>query len=128
MDPKLLENLKNFDKENIPPEVIDKIEPYIDDPNFQPEIILKASKAAHGLCKWARAMYFFDKSYRVVVPKKQQLAQSQAIAKAADDALQNKKNELQIIIDNLNSLIEKHDAAVKEKEDLQNSVQDCTNQ
>lgn len=38
---KFLDSLFNYDKDNIPPETIKKIEPYISNPNFTPEAISK---------------------------------------------------------------------------------------
>ena len=38
---KFLDSLFSYDKDNIPVEIIKKIEPYINNPNFTPEAILK---------------------------------------------------------------------------------------
>lgn len=54
---KLLDDMSNFDKDNIPAHIISQIEPFYNDPNFTPEIIEKASKACKAMCMWARAMY-----------------------------------------------------------------------
>ena len=43
---KLLKRLIEFDKDNIPPEIITRLMPYIKTPEFEPEKIKKASKAA----------------------------------------------------------------------------------
>lgn len=53
--------LQTFDKDNIPPAVVEKLKPYIDNPDFDPEKVAKASKAAYGLCSWVRAMESYDK-------------------------------------------------------------------
>lgn len=41
-------NLKNYDKEHIPPEVIKALAPYIAKENFNPEAIKAKSEAAAG--------------------------------------------------------------------------------
>ena len=55
-DTKFLPNLEKYDKDNIAPEIIAKAKPYTERDDFDPKIILKASKAAAGLCKWIHAM------------------------------------------------------------------------
>lgn len=56
-----LQKLQTYDKDNIPPEVIAKIRPYMDNPDFEPEVVKKASKAAFGLVSWVRAMEAYDR-------------------------------------------------------------------
>jgi SET domain-containing protein len=35
--------------------------PYVSMPDFEPEVVKKASKAAFGLCCWVRAMEAYDR-------------------------------------------------------------------
>lgn len=56
-----LQKLQTYDKDNIPPEVIVKIRPYMENPDFEPEVVKKASKAAYGLVSWVRAMEAYDR-------------------------------------------------------------------
>ena len=51
---KFLESLFKFDKDNIPESCITKIGPYMDNPNFIPSAVEKASKACTSLCLWVR--------------------------------------------------------------------------
>ena len=54
-DPKkLLADLFEFDRDNIPDRIIQKIEPYINNENFTPELIKKASVACEAMCMWTR--------------------------------------------------------------------------
>ena len=57
-----LQKLQTYDKDNIPVEVITRIKPYIDNPQFDPDVVAKASKAAYGLVCWVRAMEAYDRS------------------------------------------------------------------
>ncbi|CAL1529524.1 unnamed protein product [Lymnaea stagnalis] len=60
-DMKFLEQLREFDKDNIPIENIKKIrKQYITNPDFDPDKIKLASTACEGLCKWVRAMDKYD--------------------------------------------------------------------
>ena len=56
---------QEYDKDNIPPEIVQKIRPYMDKEEFKPEVVQKASKAAYGLCQWVRAMEAYDRVAKV---------------------------------------------------------------
>merc|ERR1712194_63293 len=57
-DPKkLLDNLFNFDRDNIPETVIQKITSYMDREDFDPAAIKRASIACEAMCMWTRAMF-----------------------------------------------------------------------
>ena len=57
-----LQKLQTYAKDHIPPEVIVKTRPYMDNPDFEPEVVKKASRAAYGLVSWVRAMEAYDRS------------------------------------------------------------------
>merc|ERR1719387_1339582 len=75
---KLLERLKEYDKDNISPAVIKKIEPYIEREDFDPAAIRKASVACEAMCMWVRAMHTYDKVAKAVEPKRQALKAAEA--------------------------------------------------
>lgn len=52
----LLKNCQNYEKDKIPQELIDKLKPLIEAPEYEDSVLQKASKAAWGLAKWVRAM------------------------------------------------------------------------
>lgn len=60
-DAQFLPKLQEYDKDNIPPAIVEKIRPYVEMPEFTPENVKKASKAAYGLCCWVRAMEAYDR-------------------------------------------------------------------
>ena len=64
-DANFLLGLQQYDKDNIDPAIVTKIRPYMEDPNFQPDTVKKASKAAYGLCCWVRAMEAYDRVAKV---------------------------------------------------------------
>lgn len=64
-DSTFLPSLKNFDKDNIDAKIIDKIRVFLQIPEFAPEVVKKASKAAYGLCCWVRAMESYDRVAKV---------------------------------------------------------------
>jgi hypothetical protein len=77
-DSYFLESLKAFDKDNIDPEIIQKLQPIITKEDFDPKKVLKVSKAAFGLASWVRAMDTYDRVAKVVGPKKQALGEAEA--------------------------------------------------
>lgn len=52
----LLTSCKEFKKDEIKPETIEKLRPIIDSPNYDDKVLKNASLAAFGLGKWVRAM------------------------------------------------------------------------
>lgn len=103
-DSGFLQSLRDFDKDNIDPKIIAKLRPYIANPEFAPEKILQASKAAYGLCCWCRAMEAYDRVAKVVGPKKIKLAESEAALAIVMGALREKQAELKVVLDKLAAL------------------------
>jgi len=112
-DSDFLNSLRSYDKDNIDPKIIARIKPYIDNPDFLPEKILQASKAAYGLCCWARAMEAYDRVAKVVAPKRARLAEAEGELAIVMTALRKKQAELKAVLDKLAAL----DADLAEKRD-----------
>jgi dynein heavy chain len=66
-DVNFMRSLEEFDKDNIPDAVIKKLRRYIDDPNYQPDVVAKQSRAAMSLCMWTRAMDVYNRCVCVCV-------------------------------------------------------------
>jgi dynein heavy chain len=49
---KFLDNLKNYDKDNVHENCRREVQVYLNDPAFKPELVANQSKAAAGLCSW----------------------------------------------------------------------------
>ena len=125
-DPKFLQSLHDFDKDNIPQPIIDKIIPYTQNPDFEPSAIKKVSIAAMSLCLWVRAMERYHTVAKVVKPKKEQLKIAQENLKEVVAALNKKKAQLKEVQDRIDELIANFNAAVKRKDDLNDQVDVCT--
>ncbi|KAH6558350.1 hypothetical protein KP509_1Z068500 [Ceratopteris richardii] len=124
-DTNFLQSLKDFDKDHIPPEIIEKVRPYLGKPHFDPEVVKKASKAAFGLCCWILAMESYDKVARVVAPKKAKLDAATAEFEALQDALSKKKEILKEVEEKLQKLQEELDIMEQKKSALEQDVQNC---
>ncbi|XP_050466815.1 dynein axonemal heavy chain 3 isoform X2 [Cataglyphis hispanica] len=126
-DMKFLENLKNFDKDNIPPAYMKRIrEKFINDRSFQPEAIKKVSTACEGLCKWVRAMEVYDRVIKVVAPKKAMLAEAEAALAAQMEMLNEKRALLQEVSQKLQTLNDEFAECMREKKKLEDQIDYCT--
>lgn len=125
-DMKFLENLKNFDKDNIPPAYMKRIrEKFINDRSFQPEAIKKVSTACEGLCKWVRAMEVYDRVIKVVAPKKAMLAEAEAALATQMEMLNEKRALLQEVTQKLQSLNDEFAECMREKKKLEDQIDYC---
>lgn len=91
-----LDFLINYDKENIHPEVIKAIQPYLKDSEFEPEFVRSKSAAAAGLCAWVINIIKFYEVFCDVEPKRKALAQANAELAAAQDKLGGIKRKVAV--------------------------------
>jgi dynein heavy chain, axonemal len=116
---KLLQDLKDFDKDNIPESVITEVEPLVKDPEFTFEVVDKASKACSGICLWVHAMHTYYFVAKNVEPKKAKLREAQASLDATMEKLTAVKARLKEVLDKLAELERNLANANAEKERLE---------
>ena len=68
-----LNNLKNYDKDHIHENAIKAMQDYMNNDEFNPEIIGKKSFAAAGLCSWAINIVKYYEVFCDVLPKRMAL-------------------------------------------------------
>ncbi|EFJ31602.1 hypothetical protein SELMODRAFT_86461 [Selaginella moellendorffii] len=124
-DTTFLPSLKEYDKDNIPQAIIDKIRPYLQRAEFDPEVVKKASKAAYGLCCWVRAMESYDRVAKVVAPKRAKLQAATDEFNELQIALTAKKEMLRQVEEKLGKLQKQLDAMEAKKAQLESDVQNC---
>ena len=117
-DTAFIKRLLDFDKDNIPPKVLNQIKKYIEDPIFVPENVQKQSRAATSLCVWVRAMDTYSKVAKVVEPKRMMLAQAEKELQASAAKLKAKQDSLRDVVERVVSLQMQLKAAEDEQEDL----------
>lgn len=87
-----LQSLKDFDKDDISPDIMRKIrKDFIPHKDFQPHVVAKASSAAEGLCKWVKAIENFETVNAIVMPKKMKLLKAKANLKEMQKYLTEKR-------------------------------------
>lgn len=117
-----LASLINFDKDNIPTEVIKEINVYKEDPEFDGERIKARSFAAAGLCKWVIGIVGYNEVYLNVEPKIRAVRESEnalAEAQAEVDALEAKVDALERALQEIKA---KQDEAEAEKKRCQDAA------
>ncbi|XP_053190892.1 dynein axonemal heavy chain 3 [Scomber japonicus] len=126
-DLKFLENLKTYDKDNIPAPYIKKIrDKFIDNPEFQPSVIKNVSSACEGLCKWVRAMEVYERVAKVVAPKKERLKLAEDELGVQMEMLAVKRGELKEVEDRLQSLNDNFQAMINKKNELEDNIELCS--
>ncbi|KAK9744283.1 Dynein heavy chain, N-terminal region 2 [Popillia japonica] len=121
-----LQQLKDFDKDHIKPEIMNKIrKDYLGHKLFKPQIVAKASSAAEGLCKWIIAMDMYDKVAKEVAPKKARLEIAEQEYAATMAILNEKKAQVEKLEEKLARLNELLDEANKKQKELQDNVDLC---
>jgi len=126
-DMKFLDNLKAYDKDNIPAASIKTIrETFINNPEFQPSTIKNVSSACEGLCKWVRAMEVYERVAKAVAPKTARLKRAEDELAVQMATLAVKRAELTEVEDRLQSLNDDLAAMNGKKRDLQDNIQLCS--
>ncbi|KFO19799.1 Dynein heavy chain 7, axonemal [Fukomys damarensis] len=125
-DMNFLRDLKEYDKDNIPVAVMQKIRgEYLTNPEFDPPKVAKASSAAEGLCKWIMAMEVYDRVAKVVAPKKARLAEAQKSLAETMELLNEKRAELAEVEHHLENLQKIFLEKTEEKAALEDQVELC---
>jgi len=122
---RFLDSLFKYDKDNIPADTIDKIEPYISNDEFQPAAIARVSKACTSICQWVRAMHKYHYVAIGVAPKRAALEEAQQELAATRKVLEAAKQNLFEVEQGIKTLQEKFAACVSKKEQLENNCRLC---
>ncbi|XP_075889814.1 dynein axonemal heavy chain 9 isoform X2 [Nelusetta ayraudi] len=110
-----LDSLMNFNKENIPEACLKAIQPYLQDPEFQPDLVASKSYAAAGLCSWVLNIVKFYQVYCEVEPKRQALSKANAELAAAQEKLAAIKGKIHHLNENLAKLTAQFEKATADK-------------
>lgn len=111
----LLENLVTYDKDNIHENCRKAVQPYLADPEFDPDFIRSKSLAAGGLCSWVVNIIKYYEVFCEVEPKRLALAQANADLSAAREKLRIITNKINALEADLAELTAKFERATGEK-------------
>lgn len=125
-DIKFLDNLKDFDKDNIPDTVMDRVKKnYINNRDFIPDKVRQVFVPCEGISKWVIAMNTYHQVSKIVAPKKVALAAAEAELTAQMEKLNAKRAELQIILDKLQTLNDQFAEKTRAKKKLEDEIDSC---
>lgn len=119
-DMNFLQQLVDYDKDNMSDKLLQKIDKYMTDPEFDPEKVAKVSTAATGLCKWVRAMHLYGNVAKTVAPKREKLKNAMMSLEKKQAALKKAQTELQAVVDKVQELQSKYDTSIATKDRLTN--------
>ncbi|XP_055488365.1 LOW QUALITY PROTEIN: dynein axonemal heavy chain 6-like [Leucoraja erinacea] len=117
-DSNFLKKLMDYDKDNIKPQILQRLQKYMNNPDFVPDKVEKVSKACKSMCMWVRAMDLYSRVSKEVEPKRIKLAGAQAELDATLTTLKEKQNKLRQLDLQLEDLQEQYDNMIEEKEEL----------
>mmetsp|Transcript_10755 Transcript_10755/g.40251 ORF Transcript_10755/g.40251 Transcript_10755/m.40251 type:complete len:4525 (-) Transcript_10755:51-13625(-) len=115
---KFLQELKEYNKENIPDATVKAVRPYLDDPEFSPEIVKSKSNAAAGLCFWVQNIVAFHDINKKVIPLRQDQALAEKELAKAEAQLKKVKSKVKKLNDKLAGLEAEFAAKEQEKADI----------
>ncbi|MCJ8749245.1 hypothetical protein PDJAM_G00174240 [Pangasius djambal] len=117
-DSNFLKKLMDYDKDNIRPQILQKLQRYIQNPDFVPEKVEKVSKACKSMCMWVNAMDLYSRVLKEVGPKREKLASAQAELDATSATLKQKQAKLQEVENEIAVLQKQFNSSLAEKEAL----------
>ncbi|XP_037811861.1 dynein beta chain, ciliary, partial [Lucilia sericata] len=121
-----LNDLVNYNKDNIHPNVIEVLQEYLKDPEFKPDKIVQKSVAAAGLCAWVINIHRYHQVFLIVGPKQQALKDSQNELSAARERLDYLKVKINNLERKLSEIQAEFEDAVKEKQKCQHEADKTT--
>jgi dynein heavy chain len=124
-DPKMLQSLKEFDKDNVPAKVMKALRKYLVLPEFDLAKIKNVSKAAHAVCSWIYAIEAYDRVIKVVRPKQESLVVARAEFDRVNGNLKAKQAELAIVEHKIQGLNDRLAEMQEKKLELENNMDLC---
>jgi dynein heavy chain, axonemal len=117
-----LSNLINFDKDNIPTEVIKELNIYFADPEFDGEKIKSRSLAAAGLAKWVVGIVGYNEVFLIVEPKIRAVRESEKALSEAQAEVDELESKVEALEQALMTIKAKQDEADGEKKKCQDEA------
>ena len=84
---------KTIDRSSISDDTLDKLQQLIMSPDFEPNVVAKASVPCSAICRWIRALYMHAKLLRITEPKQRSLVELKETLNAVKAKLQAKISE-----------------------------------
>ena len=115
---RLLQRLKDFEKDNVDPALVEKMTPLLTMEGFKDSNLKNAGKAAIGIGSWCKAIIEYDNAMRIVKPKQAELKVAKAAAAAANKIKEDAESRLAAKEAELKECVDKLDAVQREEKRL----------
>merc|ERR1711871_18260 len=122
-----LQQVKAYDKDNVPESIVKKIAKYVSKADFAPEAFKAVSSAAGALWVWVHAIYIYCGVAKEVEPKRKKLKKAEQSLAVKQAALAKAQEELAEVKAKVAKLKEQYDGSVGEKEALREEAEDLQN-
>ncbi|XP_029979746.1 dynein heavy chain 5, axonemal [Sphaeramia orbicularis] len=120
-----LSMLLNFSKDSITEEVVELLAPYLGMDDYNLDSAKRICGNVAGLCSWTEAMVDFFAINKEVLPLKANLALQESRLVVAQSELAKAQEQLDAKQQELDAVQALYDAAMKEKQDLEDDAQAC---
>lgn len=117
-----IKDLQTFDKDSITEKMIRSIQKWVNDPEFQPEVVKKSSLACKSLAAWVIAINKYYEVVKVVAPKKQRLEEANGKVAIAAKALEEARGKLRAIEEKVESLQRQMQTTIAKKKELEDEM------
>ncbi|KAJ9453409.1 Dynein-1-beta heavy chain [Diplonema papillatum] len=122
-DTRFFKKLEDFDKDNIDAKVVKKLQVFIKDAGFTPEIIGQSSNPCKSMCMWCRAIDNYYWVTKDLGPKKEALKGAEAKLQAAKAELDEKQQELNVCNNKVAKLEKDAEETIRRKDNLEHQKQ-----
>jgi dynein heavy chain len=119
------DKLESYDGENIDEDVVKRVNPILNDPDFSFQAMKTKSIAAANLCNWVVNIVNFNQIFKKVKPLMESLAVASAAKAKAEEDLAIVKEKLDVIEEKLNKLQVEFMAATQEKAKVEEEAKAC---
>ena len=119
------EKLEHYKGEDIPDDIISRVTPILEDPEFTFEKMKTKSAAAANLANWVINIVQYNHIYKRVKPLMESLEQATKSKRKAEDDLSVVKEKLNVIENKLSTLQSEFMAATQEKAQVEQEAKEC---
>merc|ERR1711871_173533 len=120
-----LAQLNDYRGEDIPPEIVKRVQPILNDPNFTYDAMVKKSFAAANLANWVINIVTYNQIYLKVAPLMERLRAAQEEKQNAEDSLRVVEEEVAAIESKLKELQDSFLEATAAKAKVEAEAEAC---
>ena len=121
-EPSLIQQLIDYDKDNVSDAVLKRIRRYIENPKFIPDEVAKVSRACCSLCMWVRAIDYYAKIFKTIEPKRIKLLQAESELAEAMTSLRKETDRVTHIETTITNIQSSYGEKIKRKAGLETHI------